>query len=602
MRCLRWIAIACAAMAISPSAAFAAPGDWRLGFFDPMDSPNPIVQQTNTGIGLAGMSYDFLLNYAIGDLEPDTRTSLANAYEVSEDGLTWTFKLNDGIEWSDGRPFTSADVKWTYDQVLNAPASPLGLALMGVREVRAPDALTVVIEMDEPNGSIPSAFVPILPKHVWSKLSKKQIQQGRGPIPNVTTGPFVLTKFDPRGDTILEANPRYRHGVPKAKRLVWIKYGDQAGQLRDLRLRQIDAVFAGKPEWARQLRNQTAIKVWSADAPQLTMIAFNSCPPEGVGACERPGPNANIEVVQDPAIRQALNAAIDRRQIVDTVFAGQATPGLTGIIPPYYRRYAPPPEGSDRPDLEAAKKALADGGWDCAQNPCVKDGVKAEFKLLYDPAKGTAAGLAQRVRAQAAAVNINVELDPLSLDAQAGKINAPGSKEGTFRPDYDAAVSSWGGVPGAPDGLMSILHTTGPFPEVYYSNPEYDRLLDQAQSTIDADERADLLQQANRIGQRDLPYIVVLNARAVALTQNETWHGYQPSPSGNGRPWGNSPAQLAGIAPGPAAGSPSADDGGGSTGVIVAIVAAVALLGVGALLLLRRRRGGSDTDAGWTEA
>lgn len=589
---------------LTPAAALGAEGDWRIGYRDQIDSLNPIVQQASTAQAATGMSYDRLLNPSIDDLSPDTEHSLAKSYEASDRGLTWTFELNEDIEWSDGRPFTSADVKWTYEQILETPSSALGLALMGLREVQTPDDFTVVLKLSEPNPNIPLAFVPILPKHVWSKLPKREIEKGPGPIPNVTTGPFVITKFDPRGDTILEANPRYRFGAPKAKRLLWIKYGDEAGQLRDLRLKQLDAVFQAKPDWPAQVRNDRNIRVWSADSPSLVVLAFNSCPPRGTATCERPGEGVNTEVVQDPAIRTALSAVLDRRQIVDTVFDGHATPGVTGLIPPYYRTFEPEALAGESADVDAAKAALADGGWDCSQNPCVKDGTKAELKLMYDPADAVFNPLAQRIRAQAAEVNIDLELEPLNQDAMEGRIYAPGSKEGTFRPSYDALVAGWTGIPSGPDALMKLLlGSDSPFAEVYYSNEEYDRLMAEADTAMEPAERTTLVKQANEIAQRDLPYIVVANQRSIALTRNDAWHGYQASPSGNGTPWGVTARQIAMLVPGPAPGTSTADDGGSSTGLIAAIVAGAAVLALGALLLVRRRRrAGPGSDAEWTEA
>jgi peptide/nickel transport system substrate-binding protein len=608
MRHARWIVAVVAALTLGgPASAVAATGDWRLGYVYPMDSLNPIVSSTGTALGVVSMSYDTLLAYSLKDQTPDLEHSLAKSYEVSSDGLTSTFHLREGVTWSDGEPFTSADVKWTIEAILGDPASPASLGLAGVKQVSTPDPQTVVVKTDKPNGNI--GFLTILPKHVWSKLSKKQIDKGPGPLPNVTTGPFVITKFDPRGTTILEANPRYRFGAPKAKRIVWVKYGDLPGLLRDLRLKQLDASAEGKPDWVKLVRGDRNLKVWPADSPNLQMIGFNSCPPQGAGACEKPGPNVHVKVVQDPAIRQAINLAIDRKQIVDTVYDGQATPGLTGMIAPFYVSYAPKREGDERANLDAARKALTDGGWDCSSNPCVKDGTKAEFKLLYDPADTVNAQLAQRVRAQVSAVNIKVDLDPQSTDAQGGVVNAPGSKEGTFRPNYDAIVSGWTGLPFSPDILMSLLTSSSPFPEVYYSNPEYDRLFGQAQNTIDVKRRAAIFDQANAIARRDLPYVVVLNGRSITVTRTDTWHGYQAALGGHGSPWGVNAVQVAGLQPGPAPRSSSpvsaGDDGGGSTGIVIAIVAAIVVVGIGALLVVRGRRrrgGGSDSDAGWTEA
>lgn len=605
MRLLRWILVACAFALIVPAAAGAAAGsgDWRLGYYESMDSLNPFAQNTSSAITAAGMSYEFLFSYAVDDQGPDLEHSLGKSHQVSEDGRTWTIELQDDITWSDGKPFTSADVKWTYDAVLSDPGSPLASVLRGVKRVRAPGPHEIVLELDEPNGSIASAPIYILPAHVWSKLTKKEIQRGQNRLPAVTTGPYVIEKFDPRGDTVMTANPRYRFGKPKANRVVWIKYGDQAAMLRDLRLEQIDATYQGRPDWVRRVANDKRITTWSSDAPTMVAIAFNSCPPGGAGTCERPGGDANVEVVQDPAIRKALGLALDRERIVDTVFDGQARPGLTGMIPPSYRNYAPEPAGNATADVEAARKALADGGWDCAQKPCRKGDVKASFKLLYDPAYGTDAGLVQRVRAQAADVGIEIKLDARTFDAQQLALHAPGSKSGTFRPNYDAVVSTWSDLPFAPDVFMGLLRTGSSLSETYHSDPEYDRLLDQGQRTVDVEQRSDLYRQANALALRDQPYVVVANMKQIAFTSTDSWHGYRPSPPPTGVPWGMSAFQMAGIVPGPGdAAAAAGGDDGGSSGVIVAVIAVVAAAGGGMVVWRRRRGDGADDESDWTEA
>ena len=141
------------------------------------------------------LTYDYLISYSMEDMSPEP--GLAESWETSEDGLTWTFTLRDDAVFSDGEPLTSADVKHTYDRIIDGgpEASSWGSYLTSVTEVEAPDDTTVVLTLEKPNAVLPLLPIPILPEHVWSDISEEDVedlrqraqrrQRGRrvGPVP-----------------------------------------------------------------------------------------------------------------------------------------------------------------------------------------------------------------------------------------------------------------------------------------------------------------------------------------------------------------------------------------------------------------------------------
>lgn len=535
-----------------------APGtDLRIGTIQPLDSVNPFNQQNDIAYVISAIAYDQLLNYSTADLSPDLDNSLASAYEVSDDGMTWTFHLHPDITWSDGVPFTSADVKWTYESARDNETNVMNTYVAGIDSIDTPDDATVVLHLTGPDVRMSSISVPILPEHVFKDIPVDQLDKIDLPLPSVTTAPYVITTFDKTGTTILEANPKFRGAQPAVKRILETSYGNQDSLLRDLQGGALDVVSGGQFQWTNQLVGPPGadIQQWSGVSSGFQEIAFNSCPPGGAGDCSGVGPDVNVKAVQDPAIRKALAYAIDRPTIAKTVYADVAEPAY-GIISPYYASYYK--DWSTDPDigyafsLDRARQVLADGGWDCSASPCTKDGAKAAFTLNVRTNDPEGQNAMRRVIASAGEIGIEITLSVVTEDALNNLVYAPGPDD-TVAPDFDAFYWAWIGDP-TPDFNFSVLQTGSAWTDSYYSNTAYDDLTNEALGEPDFGKRVDLLHQAEKIAMTDLPYIPIVYSVTYDLTRTDTWHGYQPSPAGDaGSPIGANWSQVTGLQPGPAA-------------------------------------------------
>jgi peptide/nickel transport system substrate-binding protein len=613
--CLAAALAAAALTVVSPGTATAATGtgtDYRIGDTQPIDSVNPFNEQNEISYDITSLSYDLLLNYKTGDLQPDLNNSLAQSYTVSPDGLTWTFTLRSGITWSDGVPFTSADVVWTYTAVHDNTTNVMNAYLAGMKSVEAPDPTTVVLHLSSPDVRMASIFVPILPKHVFDKYPVKKLDKIALPLPSVTTAPFQITSYDKNGTTVLSANPRFRGKQPAMKRVLITYYGNPDSELRDLQGGNLDMVVDGNTRWTTVLQGNKSVRQWSGVAAGFDEIAFNSCPPAGAGGCSGPGKDVHVKVVQDHAIRQALAYGIDRSNIAQTVYAGQNLPAY-GIISPYYSDYyhdwSNDPTIGYRFDQAKAKQVLADGGWNCSAHPCTKDGAAAAFTLYVRTDDEPGQNAMRRVAAWADQLGIKITLSFVSEDALNNKIYAPG-KNNKYAPDYDAFYWAWTGDP-TPDFNFSVLNTGSAWSDSYYTNATYDSLTAKALQERDFPQRVSLLHDAEKIAMTDLPYIPIVYANSYDLTRTDTWHNYQPSPAGkNGSPISANWLQLTDLQPGPepAAASPGAGgshvasakagSGSGNTAIWVTVIVAVAVAALGFVLgrSRRRRRGGNDWD------
>ncbi|WP_147317659.1 ABC transporter substrate-binding protein [Streptomyces spongiicola] len=572
-----------------------AVGDYRIGHSQPIDSVNPFGQQNAISNSVSQLGYDLLLNYRTEDGRPDLDRSLASAYETSPDGRTWTFTLRPGITWSDGKPFTSADVKWTYEAALTNETNVLGGYVTNIETVTAPDAHTVVMRLEKADARLESVFIPILPRHVFASRPVESLDKAPIPVPAVTTAPFRLVSYKKGGTTVLEANPRFRGERPPMKRVLFVHYQAGEAALRDIKLGSLDMVADGEASWVSKLGTEPDITVWSAPAPGFSEIAFNSCPPGGAGACTGPAGNVRTKVVQDPAIRRALAWGIDRDNLSRTLHAGQNKPA-DGLVSPYYTAYyhsfAEDPEIGYAYDPAKARAILKDGGWTCGtKGPCAKDGVRAEFEMMVRSTSTQDQNAVRRIRAWAAEIGITIHMSVVTEDALNNTIYNPGARTDTYAPSFDAFYWAWSGDVATPDLNLEVLRTGNSWSDTYYSNPAYDRASLTALHTVDLPRRTAAMREAQRIALTDLPYIPTVYAAAVVLTRDDTWHGYQPSPAtGAGSPFGTNWGQLTGLRPGPEPGTTAAT---ASRGGLLSTPAwlAVALLTAGAGYGIGRRSG-----------
>ena len=167
------------------------------------------------------------------------------------------------MKWADGVPFTADDVLWTFQTVIDTAEDPGNVCpgyLPAVDKMEKLDDLTVKITLPEPNVRMSSLYIPILPKHIWEKADPKKIKDF-DPFTEITdattgekkkaiigTGPFMVTKLDKKGTTILERNPYFYGPKGEIDRMLMVKYGEKDPQLRDIKLGKLDAVLSGSLE------------------------------------------------------------------------------------------------------------------------------------------------------------------------------------------------------------------------------------------------------------------------------------------------------------------------------------------------------------------
>ena len=214
-----------------------------------------------------------------------SENSPAQSFESSPDGKVWTYKLRPGVKWADGhavhrrrRGVDAAD----RDRHRRGPRQRACPATCrAVDKIEKVDDLTVKITLQEPNVRMSSLYIPILPKHIWEKADLKKIKDfdpfteitdattGKKKKAIIGTGPFMVTKLDKKGTTILERNPYFYGPKGEIDRILMIKYGDKDPQLRDIKLGNLDAILSGSLKWARGRGERTRTSRSGRTQPRL---------------------------------------------------------------------------------------------------------------------------------------------------------------------------------------------------------------------------------------------------------------------------------------------------------------------------------------------
>lgn len=313
-----------------------------------------------TGYGTYGYGLFFsaLLKFnAKIDVEPD----LATDYAVSPDGLTYTYRLRDGVKFSDGTPLTARDVVFTY---LTAKKSGSSVDLTMLADAKAPDDHTVVFTLTKKWSAFASttALLGIVPEHAYG--------EGFGDQP-IGSGPWKLAQLDKEQQLIVVPNDHY-YGIKPFFKKVTILNLDEEAALAGAQSGELDVVMVN-PEYAQE----KVADMHLVALPTVDNRGFNlPCLPESVIGGKVVGNN----VTSDLAIRKALNIGIDRQTIIANALNGAGVPAYGRVDAlPWFNPETPFVDNR----VEEARQILAAAGWTDTDGDGIreKNGLKAEFVI-----------------------------------------------------------------------------------------------------------------------------------------------------------------------------------------------------------------------------
>src|SRR5712691_2185457 len=360
----------------SPSVGWGQPkygGTLVMVHNDP-DLMNPVA--TPGWIQFQRMSFNGLIDY---DAQGNVVPSLATSWEISEDGLTYTFQLRQDVKWHDGKALTAADVQFTYEKILDPQiASRFNLNFQAVKDVQTPSPSTVVVTLKQPDPVfLDHLWAGIIPKHIWEKEDFAKSPYNISPV---GSGPWKLKEWV-RGDhMIFEANPDYFLGRPYLDRIIVKVILDATVAFAAMEKGDVDyfpftGVIGGPPyQLVNRLKQNQRLEVKVFDVVSTQRLFFRNDKP----------PFRNLNV------RQAVPHAINKRFIVEKLLFGYAQ--ITHSEVPQYEY-----------DVARANQLLDEAGY--RRGP---DGIRFRTRIYGNP--GVRAILSEILKEQLKAVGIAAEV------------------------------------------------------------------------------------------------------------------------------------------------------------------------------------------------
>ena len=427
-------------------------------------------------------------------VQPD----LAESWTVSQDGKTYTFKLRQA-KFHNGDALTSADVKFTFDRILNVDGSVAKSLFTDIDHVDTPDDRTAVFVLKQPNVTIlpymASANASIVSQKVaqanGNDLSKKEAAIG--------TGPFTLAEWVPDNYMLLQANKDYFiQGLPYLDGVRINVVPDQAGLVAALRTKAADMAIIEDARAAQSVRQEEGITLDARPSPNYNLLFVNTA--------RKPFDNLKV--------RQAISYAVDRQQIVDAVALGEGD--VTGPIAPALTQFALPTSQypSYTRDVNKARQLLQEAN----VGPI-------EFTMLTETSEPAyAKDIAQLVQQQLADVGIKMNIELLEFNQwvdrwlKADFDMAPGLNGGQADPDYYVFRYF------TTDGNLNFVTS--------YKNETASDAIKQARSTTDIARRKQLYQTVQTELVDGAPFIWLYVPRDYIASLNTT-RDFVHIPTGN---------------------------------------------------------------------
>ncbi len=452
---------------------------------------NPIL---STG-GPAGIIIERVYN---GLLKPNENLEmvgdLAESWSFSDDGLVWTFKLKEGVTFHDGTPFTSADVKYTYDAIKHPDYQGVRATdFKHIEKVEAPDDYTVVITLNMPFAPLLTKLsMGILPKHIFETTSIADMKQNPANMEPIGTGPYKYKEWEQGQHIILEANDDYFGEGPYIDQVIVKFYQDEQIMLAALEKGDIDYMESIPIDHVDRIKEQYS------DRYDIREVPYNGYRYIGL--------KQTHPILKDIRVRKALMYGLNRNQIVEELFHGYGTV-LNSNIPPVSWAYAEGELEEYEYNPEKAKELLEEAGWkEGADGIREKDGEKLTFTVLLR--SGNKEEEAVSLLVQEDWRTIGVEMVPefieysVLLEQYLDVAQFEAYSLGwtlSLDPDFyiffhsDCALDEQGQLVG--------------FNDVEFNNEELDRLLEEGRTEMDQQKRKQIYWDAQKIINKELPYV-----------------------------------------------------------------------------------------------
>jgi len=470
----------------------------------------PLLASDSASHAVGGMVFNGLVKY---DKDMNIAGDLAESWDITQNGLVITFHLRKGVKWHDGKPFTAADVLYTY-QVTTDPKTPTAYAgdFLKTKKAEALDDYTFRVTYDKPFApALISWASAIMPKHLLEGKDITKSPLARHPI---GTGPYKFKEWVAGQKIVLASNDDYFEGRPYLDGRITRIIPDTATMFLELRAQNIGMMGLTPLQFMRQTDNN----LFKENFNKYRYLAF---------AYTYMGYNLKNPLFTDKRVRQAISYAIKKDEIISGVLLGLGKPA-TG---PYKHGTWAHNDKVKTYDYDPAKARdlLRQAGWADANGDGIleKDGKPFEFEILTNQGNETRQKCAEIIQRQLKEVGISAKIRVLEWSAFVTNfIN---------KRRFDAVILGWT-IPLDPDAY-DVWHSSKTKPEelnfVSYNNKEADEMLEKGRSTFDQAERKKYYDRFQEILAEDQPYTFLYVPDELIIISNRI-RGIKPEPIGIG--------------------------------------------------------------------
>ena len=470
-------------------------------------SPEPpfLLTAINTALQMGMVTSKVMEGLLYLDNELKPQPLLAQAWDISPDGLTYTFKLRPNVKWHDGQPFTSADVSYTILEVLKKVHPRGRSAFAKVTAVETPDPLTAVIKLSQPAPPMLTALAssyesPMVPKHLFAGTDPSANPYISKPM---GTGPFVFKEWKKGDYILLEKNADYwQAGKPSLQRIVFRIISDASARAASFETGEghigglSPIPLTDMPRIAKNPALSIETRGYAYMSPYMLMEVNLRKPP-----------------LNDVRVRQAIAHAIDRARMTQVVWLGYGQPAVSPIpsqVTTFHSTDLPKYEFN----IDKAKKLLDDAG--------LKPGANGmRFKITHDfiPFGSEYQRTGEFIKQQLNRVGIDVELRSQDLPSFL--------RRAYTEYDFDTTSLYYGAFADPTQGVQRLYWSKAIQKGVVFTNntgynsPEMDRLLEGAQGENDPVKRKALYLDMQRLAMTDLPVIPLMETRFLTISSSK---------------------------------------------------------------------------------
>lgn len=476
---------------------------------------NPVLTDSIYDEAVCALVYDSLLTV---DEKLNFEPVLAESYEVSDDNLSVTFKLKEGLKWSDGQDLTTEDIQFTLESLADKDYQGANYGFVEhvkganqYHEGKADQIEGIEIDGNQIKLTFDTPYAPaltnigtlgIIPKHIWSKLPMVEWKENKDLKNFVGSGPFKLDEFNEGQFVKVSKNDNYHEDV-KTDQII-LKVVNEDALTAELKNNEVDIADVSNLKNAdKEILKESGFSIYSHENNMIQVM----------------GVNMTSAKMQDKSLRQAMMMAINRQAMVDQLLEGNGTIANTTILKSSWAYPSEDQLNQYEYNVEKAKTLLEEAGYNYEGDLLYKDGEQITLNLICPTGNAMREKTAQIIQQNLKEIGIEVTIESMEFPAMMDTIFAEDKKYEAFMMGSNQAID--------PD-TSAYWSSEGAWNMTGFSNEKADELLKEGQSKVDIEERQPIYQDFGALINDELPFLYLYNQN-VEIAANEKIKGFNPS-------------------------------------------------------------------------